>query len=126
LETESNNAINFLDITIQHKENRLAFNIYRKPTATDIIIHRTSCHPPEQKQAAIRHMINRMNTYKLDNNTKRQEMQIIEQIARENGFDTSVVHDINKQKEKRRERKYREMGQIHISRKSNKNHHKAV
>jgi hypothetical protein len=43
LETESNNAINFPDIAIQHKENRMAFNIYRKPTATDIIIHRTSC-----------------------------------------------------------------------------------
>jgi uncharacterized protein (UPF0335 family) len=46
-------------------------------------------------------MINRMNTYKLDDNTKRHEVQVIEQIARDNGFDTSVVHDINKQKQKR-------------------------
>jgi uncharacterized protein (UPF0335 family) len=101
LENENNNAINFLDITIQHKENSSTFNIYRNPTATDVIIHNTSCHPPEQKQAAIRHMINRMNTYRLNDDTKIQELKIIEQIARSNGFDTSLVQNINKPKQKR-------------------------
>jgi uncharacterized protein (UPF0335 family) len=57
--------------------------------------------PPEQKQAAIRHMINRMNTYRLNDDTKNQELKIIEQIARSNGFDTSLVQYINKPKQKR-------------------------
>ena len=63
IETENN--INFLDIAIQNKENGLIFGIHRKSTTTDVIIHKTSCHPPEQKHAAIRHMVNRLNSYRL-------------------------------------------------------------
>jgi hypothetical protein len=101
IETENDNAINFMDIAIQHKENRLEFNVHRKPTATDIIIHKNSCHPPEQKQAAIRHMVNRMNTYNLNDDSKYNEQQIIEQIAASNGFDTTVVKHLNKPRQKR-------------------------
>jgi hypothetical protein len=45
-EMEDNNSPNFLDITINHN---LAFNIFRKPSASDTIINYHSCHPPEQK-----------------------------------------------------------------------------
>jgi len=38
LETEMDNNINFLDISIQNKGNKLLFNIYRKPTATEVVI----------------------------------------------------------------------------------------
>ena len=44
IEKETDNNINFLDISIQNKGNKLLFNIYRKPTATDTIPH-DSCHP---------------------------------------------------------------------------------
>jgi hypothetical protein len=47
IEKETNNQINFLDITITKNENLLSFNIYRKPTTTDTIIPNDSCHPPE-------------------------------------------------------------------------------
>jgi hypothetical protein len=46
IETENDKAINFLDIAIKHKETRLEFNVHRKPTATDVIIYKDSCHPP--------------------------------------------------------------------------------
>jgi hypothetical protein len=52
LENENKHRINFLDITA-HKDNKLSFSIYRKPTATDII-PMDSCHPLEHKYAAIR------------------------------------------------------------------------
>jgi hypothetical protein len=70
MEKETENKINFLDITIQKKENKFSFKIYRKPTTTDSIIPSDSCHPQEQKHAAIRHMINRMNTYSLNKELK--------------------------------------------------------
>jgi hypothetical protein len=54
LEDEQNNKINLLDITITKNHNGLAFEIYRKPTATDTIIPNDSCHPREHKTAAIR------------------------------------------------------------------------
>jgi hypothetical protein len=42
----------------------------RKPTSTDIIIPKHSCHPPEHKAAAINFLTNRRDTYCLDNETK--------------------------------------------------------
>jgi hypothetical protein len=54
LEEEQDNKINFLDITITKQCDSLAFEIYRKPTATDIIIPNDPCHPREHKTAAIR------------------------------------------------------------------------
>jgi hypothetical protein len=96
LETENDCNINFLDISINNRGNQLTFNIYRKPTTTDIIIPVDSCHPPEQKYSAIRHMINRMNSYRLNHTEKETEQNIIEQIVGANGYNTSVIQQINK------------------------------
>jgi hypothetical protein len=100
LETETNNYINFLDVSIQNTGNKLTFNIYRKPTATDVIIPIDSCHPPEQKHAAIRYMINRMNSYKLDNANKKSEQHTIEQIITNNEYDTSIIKRFGKSRHK--------------------------
>jgi len=43
---EKENKINFIDIIIWEEENNISFNIYRKPTTTDIIIPNNSCHLP--------------------------------------------------------------------------------
>ena len=59
---EENNSINFLDISI-YKKNDIYFKIYRKPTATDLIIPYDSNHPPEHKISAIRYLANRLITY---------------------------------------------------------------
>ena len=48
METETDSNINFLDISIQNKGNKLLFNVHRKPTATDIIIPKDYCHPPNK------------------------------------------------------------------------------
>ena len=102
LETENNHNINFLDVSINHQDNHFTFNIHRKPTTTDIIIPADSCHPPEQKHAAIKHMINRMNSYNLNHTDKATEQHVIEQILDANGYNTSVIQQINKPKRERR------------------------
>jgi hypothetical protein len=91
MESETNNQINFHDVTIQKEANKFTFSIYRKPITTDTIIPRTSCHPPEHKQAAIRYLINRMNTYDLKDSNKVQEHNIIRQILHNNDYDTSAM-----------------------------------
>jgi hypothetical protein len=48
-EDETNNTINFMDLTIHRTERKLAYNIYRKPTTTDTMIHQSSCHPKQHK-----------------------------------------------------------------------------
>jgi len=61
LEKEQNSRINFLDITITKDHDGLSFEIYRKPTTTEIIIP----NDWEHKTTAIRYYCNRMETYKL-------------------------------------------------------------
>ena len=41
---------NFLNITISKDDNNIMFIIYRKPTATDIIIQKDSCSLPPRAQ----------------------------------------------------------------------------
>jgi len=80
MEEEIKNSINFLDITISKDENKVLFNVYRKPTATDIIIPNDFCQPPEQKLAAIRYLVNRLSTYPINETNRRQKYDTINQI----------------------------------------------
>ena len=86
LETETNNQLNYLDITIHRTNTNLKFNIYRKPTFTDTIIPYDSCHPPEHKNAAIRYLYNRINTYNLNNEAIDEESKTIKKIMENNKY----------------------------------------
>jgi hypothetical protein len=88
LELETNNQINFLDITINKHVNKLIYNVYRKPTITDTIIHNT-CHPTEHKIVAINYLKNRKETYQLTPANKIQEENTIKQILYNNGYKTT-------------------------------------
>lgn len=66
MEEEVNNCINFLDITISIDKHKISFNVYRIPTASDIIIPNDSCHPPQQKLAGIRYLVNHLSTYPIN------------------------------------------------------------
>jgi hypothetical protein len=50
MEQQTQNRINYLDLTIKKNQNELNFEIYRKATITDLILHNTSCHPCEHKK----------------------------------------------------------------------------
>jgi len=55
LELEQDDALNFLDLTIKKTTTKMVYDIYRKPTTSDNIIPKDSCHPSEQKLAAVRY-----------------------------------------------------------------------
>jgi hypothetical protein len=59
---ESNNNVNFLDLSITRGPTRLNIGIYRKPTTTDTTINFLSNHPPEHRLASYRFLIRRMLT----------------------------------------------------------------
>jgi hypothetical protein len=73
MERQTNNILNYIDITIENTNNALTFSIYRKPTTTDLMIHNDSCHPTEHKYSAIRYLVNRMNTYPISTESKHNE-----------------------------------------------------
>jgi hypothetical protein len=87
---EQNIKINFQNITITKNHNGLAFEIYRKPTATDIIIPSDSWHPREHKTAAIRYCWNRMKTYNLTPENRQKERDNIRQILLNNKYNASI------------------------------------
>jgi hypothetical protein len=99
MEKETENKINFLDITIQKEEHKFSFKIYRKPTTTDSITPSDSYHPQEHKHAAIRHMINRMNTYNLNKDDKDNEKNTTEHIVNNNNkYSTTITNKLGKQR----------------------------
>jgi hypothetical protein len=71
---ENDLEINFLDLTIHRLIDRVHASIYRKPTASDSLIHFESCHPIEHKLAGINHLINRIITYPIPASRKEKDL----------------------------------------------------
>jgi len=99
LELEQDDALNFLDLTIKKTATKMIYDIHRKPT-TDNIIPNDSCHPSEQKLAAIWYFLNRINTYDLGHAEKQKETEILKQIVYNNKFHTSILSRIRNSKTK--------------------------
>jgi hypothetical protein len=74
--------------TINRTHTNWRTAIYRKPTFTDTIIPYTSNHPIQHKQAAIRFLYNRLNTYNLQKEDYDTEITTIQNILRNNAFPT--------------------------------------
>jgi hypothetical protein len=89
-EAESNNIINFLDISIVRTCNNLKFDIFINPTATDIMIHNMSFHPIEHQFAGINYLINRITTYPITEQNVDIEEQNINHLLKANGY-----HNLN-------------------------------
>ena len=97
LEVETNNRLNYLDLTVIKDRNGFSYEIYRKPTATDTIIPNDSCHPSEQKMAAIKYFANRINTYGLSNDNKQIEIDTVKQILHNNSYHVSMLDNMMKE-----------------------------
>jgi hypothetical protein len=93
--------LNFLDITITKDTNKLTYEVYRKPTTSDTIIPKDSCHPIEQKLATIRYFANRIHTYDLDQINKQKEMDTVKEIIYNNKYSKSLLNKVYKGKKQR-------------------------
>jgi len=85
-ETEKDHILNYLDITMHRNSTGIKTAIYRKPTFTDTIIPYTSNHPAQHKQAAVRFLFNRLDSYNLDQKEYQQELNVIRNILYNNAF----------------------------------------
>jgi hypothetical protein len=91
MEQENNNTIKYLDISILRKNDKLEYNMYRKPATTSTVIHASSCHPIQQKRLAFNYLINRVEKYPLSLENKKIELDIIRQISKENNYSHSII-----------------------------------
>lgn len=94
LEIEKDSKINFLDLTLEHIHNKIEFDIYRKPTFTDITIPSSSNHPIPHKLAAYNSMIHRAFAIPLSKDKLEQEIKIIKYIGTNNGFNEKTIHKL--------------------------------
>jgi hypothetical protein len=107
IEKEMNNSINFLDIAIHKNQCNIYFSVYRKPTTTDTIIPKDSCHPQEHKQVTIRYLLTRTNNYHLERTAKEHEYNTIKQIMQNNKYNPPDIDLIvNKHTEEQEKQGY--------------------
>ena len=92
------NSINFLDLTVYYdEENKLRFKIYRKPTATDLLIPFTSNHPVQHKLAAIHSLARRAFNIPMHDNDLQNEINVIYQLSHNNNFPIHVTKRVLEQ-----------------------------
>ncbi|XP_072381211.1 uncharacterized protein [Diabrotica undecimpunctata] len=94
MELESSQSINFLDLTITRLNDHFDFSIYRKPTQTDHIIPLSSNHPMSHKYAAFHSYIHRLETIPLSQSNYQTELNILKQIASNNGYDPNLINKL--------------------------------
>jgi hypothetical protein len=85
-ETERDNTINYMDISIQKTPHNLITSIYRKPTFTVSMIPYSSNHPKQHMYAAVKFLYNRINSYDLQEQEYKQELDVIHNILHNNSF----------------------------------------
>ena len=103
LQREQSKIINFLDITVTKNQKGLSFEIYRKPTSTDMIIPNDWCHPKERKRAAVRYYYNRMETYRLTPENRQKERDTIRQIMTNNNYVASSLDKLNNKRKRQKQ-----------------------
>jgi DNA-directed RNA polymerase subunit H (RpoH/RPB5) len=85
-ETEVNNSLKYLYISIHRTPMDLRTSIYTKATFTDTIISYISNHSTQHKYAAIKFLYNRLNSYDLHREEYQHEVNIIHNILYNNSF----------------------------------------
>lgn len=86
VETEENGEMSHLDLKAQRKGNKIAFDIFRKPTNTGLFIKNDSFHHQSHKAAAFHLMIYRLINIPLDKECFKRELKTIYEIADSNGY----------------------------------------
>ncbi|XP_044764540.1 uncharacterized protein LOC123321102 [Coccinella septempunctata] len=93
---------NFLDLNIKLLDGKHSFDIFRKPTHTDVSIDISSQHHWNHKIAVFNSLLERLVNIPLNEDNFNKEMGIIKQIARKNNFDNNMIDRmLNKKLHKR-------------------------
>jgi hypothetical protein len=86
IEHSVNNKIPFLDLEITLSNAKITYNIYRKPTTTDISVPFHSNHPMSHKFANFHFLLHRLISIPLSNVDFLEELNTIRFIAMQNDF----------------------------------------
>lgn len=90
---ENNNKLNILDLTLTKNNNKFQFNIYRKPTTTDIVIPADSHHPRTHKMASFNSLLHRLLISPLNDEDFKEEISTLKYKASANGYNSEIITD---------------------------------
>ena len=85
-EGETNNKINFIDVTIHRTPTNWRIAVYRKPTFKETITPYTSNHPTQHKYVTVRFLYDRLHTYNLQEGDYDTDVVTIQNILHNNAF----------------------------------------
>ena len=95
-ETEIDFQLPFLDVMVKRVDNKIEFDIYRKPTNTDRCIPSNSNHPNQTKLSALNSYCYRAINVPLSKNNYNKEVKNIQRIAKINGYTNRIVNSLLK------------------------------
>lgn len=94
MEREQNGKLPFLDVLVTRINNKLDFNVYRKPTNTDRYITRDSYCRKSTKLAAFNSMVYRLCRLPLSVINYMEELKNIKRIANINGYTDEEIETL--------------------------------
>lgn len=97
IEHNVDGTLPYLDLNITLKDSTFSYDIYRKPSTTDTLLHQTSNHPEKYKKAAFRAFLYRLHKVPLSPEAFNREYRIIQYLAFSNGYSSDYVARINKE-----------------------------
>jgi hypothetical protein len=101
VEQEENGQLPFLDLLLIREGDKIAFDVYRKPTDAPLCIPHDSHHPMSHKLAAFESALFRMWAIPLTNERRQKELDYIQRMAVMNGFKKEAILRLNRKHEKR-------------------------
>ncbi|PNF42699.1 hypothetical protein B7P43_G14177 [Cryptotermes secundus] len=94
METESNNAISFLDVLVIREKTALATQVYRKPTHTGQYLNFNSNHPPHVKRGLIKSLHDRASTICQDRRDLVREINNLRHDLQLNGYPKGFIDSV--------------------------------
>lgn len=102
LNSEVDNSLIFLDLTTKIDGDKLDFCIYRKPTTFDLIIPNDSSQSCNIQMITFHGLVHRLLSVSFSKDNYRMELQIIKNIANNNGHNPSINGRLINKEQKRK------------------------
>nr|VZI38575.1 unnamed protein product [Spirometra erinaceieuropaei] len=104
MEEEVESELSFLDVLIcRQPDGKLATSVYRKPTNTLQMLSYNSNHPLQHRRNCVRTLYRRVETHCSTPVAKLDEMKLLQELFRANGYPRTFVERRRKQPRKRNE-----------------------
>nr|VZI16692.1 unnamed protein product [Spirometra erinaceieuropaei] len=104
MEEEAEDKLPFLDVLVCRQPNgELATSVYRKPTNTLQILSYNSNHPPQHKRSCVRTLYRRVETHFSTPAAKLNEIKLLRELFRANGYPRAFIERSRRQPKKRNE-----------------------